>query len=49
MALVAGFAFIAGGIFHPAWAVVGAALAAAVLFAWFWTSGGRKPPSGVKP
>ena len=48
LALVTGFAFIAGGIFHPVYAPVAAALAAVVLFVWFWSSGDRKPP-GVMP
>jgi cytochrome c oxidase subunit 1 len=32
-----------GGVFHPFGAVVGTAMAAAVLFGWFWMSGERKP------
>jgi cytochrome c oxidase subunit 1 len=49
-ALVTGFGFIAGGVFHPVWVPVAAALGTLVLFAWFWTSGTRdlKHEKGAK-
>jgi hypothetical protein len=44
MAAVTGGGFIAGGVFHPVWIPVAVGLSALVLFAWFWSSGERKPP-----
>ena len=48
LALVVGFLFLAGGVYHPVFVPLACVPIAALLFVWFWSSGDRKPP-GVMP